>query len=80
MDPNTGEFHNLADVEVRNKLAERLGVQAADLEKQIRKIGWMELNVGEIVKLKGHDFEVKTIEDSLVTLQNVKFVNKSLQP
>ncbi len=79
MDPGTGEFHNLADSEVRNKLAEKFGVQAADLEKQIRKIGWMELNVGEIVKLKGHDFEVKSIEDSLVTLQNVKFVDRSLK-
>ena len=80
MDPGTGQFHNLADEERRKLLAKNLGVLEGDLDNKIRDLGWMELNAGEVVKLKGHDFRVLIVDKTVIVLQSVKVVDKSFKP
>ena len=80
MDPGTGHFHNLADEERRKLLAKNLGVLEGELDKKIKDMGWMELSAGEIVKLKGHDFEVLAIGKTVIVLESVKVIDWSQEP
>ena len=80
MDPATGQFHNLIDEERRKLLAKQLGVLEGDLDKKIKDLGWMELSAGEIVNLKGHDFEVLAIGKTVIVLESVKVVDWSPKP
>jgi len=80
MDPRTGQFHDLVAEEQRKNLAKELGVLEGDLDKKIRDLGWMELNAGEVVKLKGHDFRVLIVDKTIIVLQSVKVVDKSFKP
>jgi hypothetical protein len=56
MNPDTGQFHS--EEELKRLMAE--GVGAVAFEKA-RSLGWMELNLNEVIKIKGHDFKVMRI-------------------
>lgn len=84
MNPDTGEFHDLSNPETRDRLREmhrRFGDALPDhlLEEKLRDIGWHEFVKGEILRIKGHDFKVVTIEDSKIVLQSVRFVDPSIK-
>lgn len=84
MNSETGEFHDLSNPEVRERLRDmhrRMGDKVPDdlLEETLRKIGWLEFRVGEVLSIKGHDFKVLEIDDHRLILQSVKFVDPSLK-
>jgi hypothetical protein len=62
VNPDTGEFHHIENE-----------VEAL----RLRNLGWMELGVGEIIKIKSHDFRVEWIGKEAVVIQSVKVVDPS---
>jgi hypothetical protein len=78
VNPDDGQFHDLTHQAVREHLAQKFkDVEGAQLEEKLRKVGWHEFLVGEIIRIKGHDFKVIELRSDAIVLQSVKFVDPS---
>mgnify|MGYP001574198683 CR=1 FL=1 len=71
MNPDTGSFHGMED------LAGKLKIVEQELQEKMGRLGWLEFQVGEILRLKGHDFKVEWIGADAFLVRSVKFVDPS---
>jgi len=69
MNPDTGIFYS--DEELKQQMQ---ALTTQDALVKARLLGWMEIHVGAIVRLQGHDFRVLEVGRDTVLLQSVKVI------